>query len=108
MKQRMNQNEKFVEEENDFDEEDDNDGGALIFENTQYEESFFFFNSFLVFHNIMYFRSIEYPRNNTNMCVRTAKAEKRMKERQNQEVNFLLLNIHFFLVYQKPASKSKL
>lgn len=42
MKQRMNQHEKFVEEENDFDEEDDNDGGVLIFENTQYEESFFF------------------------------------------------------------------
>lgn len=37
----------------------------------------------------LYFRSIELPRNvNTNMCVRTAKAEKRMKERLNQEVQF--------------------
>lgn len=36
----------------------------------------------------LYFRSIELPRNvNTNKCVRTAKAEKRMKERLNQEVN---------------------
>jgi len=35
----------------------------------------------------LYFRSIELPRN-TNMCVRTAKAEKRMKERLNQEVQF--------------------
>ncbi|XP_027837048.1 protein lap4 isoform X4 [Aphis gossypii] len=61
MKQRLNQHEQFIEE----DDEDDNDGGALIFENTQ---------------------SIESPRNvNTNMCVRTAKAEKRMKERLNQE-----------------------
>jgi len=35
----------------------------------------------------LYFRSIEMPRNgNTNKCVRTAKAEKRMKERLNQEV----------------------
>jgi hypothetical protein len=35
----------------------------------------------------LYFRSIELPRNvNTNTCVRTAKAEKRMKERLSQEV----------------------
>ncbi|XP_060836590.1 protein scribble homolog isoform X4 [Rhopalosiphum padi] len=61
MKQRLNQHEQFIEE----DDEDDNDGGALIFENTQ---------------------SIELPRNvNTNTCVRTAKAEKRMKERLSQE-----------------------
>lgn len=33
MKQRLNQHEKFVED--DFDDEDDNDGGALIFENKQ-------------------------------------------------------------------------
>jgi len=39
------------------------------------------------FNYDLYFRSIELPRNvNTNMCVRTAKAEKRMKERLNQEV----------------------
>lgn len=39
------------------------------------------------FNYDLYFRSIESPRNvNTNMCVRTAKAEKRMKERLNQEV----------------------
>ncbi|XP_022161283.1 protein scribble homolog isoform X4 [Myzus persicae] len=64
MKQRLNQHEQFIEEGDD-DDEDDNDGGALIFENTL---------------------SIELPRNvNTNMCVRTAKAEKRMKERLNQE-----------------------
>lgn len=37
MKQRLNQHEKFIEEEDEFDGEDDNnDGGALIFENTQY------------------------------------------------------------------------
>ncbi|XP_015379845.1 PREDICTED: protein scribble homolog isoform X4 [Diuraphis noxia] len=61
MKQRLNQHDQFIEE----DDEDDNDGGALIFENTQ---------------------SIESPRNvNANICVRTAKAEKRMKERLNQE-----------------------
>lgn len=35
MKQRSNQHEKFIEEEDDFD-EDYNDDGALIFENTQY------------------------------------------------------------------------
>ncbi|XP_060879942.1 protein scribble homolog isoform X5 [Metopolophium dirhodum] len=65
MKQRLNQHEQFIEEGDDDDDEDDNDGGALIFENTQ---------------------SIEMPRNvNTNKCVRTAKAEKRMKERLNQE-----------------------
>ncbi|KAL4149191.1 hypothetical protein QTP88_003189 [Uroleucon formosanum] len=65
MKQRLNQHEKCIEEGDDDDDEDDNDGGALIFENTQ---------------------SIELPRNvNTNKCVRTAKAEKRMKERLNQE-----------------------
>lgn len=34
MKQRLNQQDKFVED-NDFEDEDDNDGGALIFENTQ-------------------------------------------------------------------------
>lgn len=34
MKQRLNQHEKFVEDD-DFEDEDDNDGGALIFENTQ-------------------------------------------------------------------------
>lgn len=40
-------------------------------------------------HYDLYFRSIESPRNvNANMCVRTAKAEKRMKERLNQEVQF--------------------
>uniref|UniRef100_A0A2H8TSX7 Protein scribble n=2 Tax=Melanaphis sacchari TaxID=742174 RepID=A0A2H8TSX7_9HEMI len=61
MKQRLNQHEQFIEE----DDEDNNDGGALIFENTQ---------------------SIELPRNvNSNTCVRTAKAEKRMKERLSQE-----------------------
>lgn len=39
------------------------------------------------FNYDLYFRSSELPRNvNTNMCVRTAKAEKRMKERLNQEV----------------------
>lgn len=43
MKQRMNKHEKFVEEENDFEEEDDNDGGALIFENTQYDKFIYFF-----------------------------------------------------------------
>ncbi|XP_001943811.2 protein lap4 isoform X4 [Acyrthosiphon pisum] len=65
MKQRLNQHEQFIEEGDDDDDEDDNDGGALIFENTQ---------------------SIEMPINvNTNKCVRTAKAEKRMKERLNQE-----------------------
>lgn len=32
MKQRLNQHEQFIEE----DDEDDNDGGALVFENTQY------------------------------------------------------------------------
>lgn len=37
MKQRLNQHDKFVEEDDDFDDEDDNDGGALIFENTQYD-----------------------------------------------------------------------
>lgn len=35
IKQRLNQHEEFVEDD-DFDDEDDNDGGALIFENTQY------------------------------------------------------------------------
>jgi len=34
MKQRLNQQDKFVEDD-DFDDEDDNDG-ALIFENSQY------------------------------------------------------------------------
>lgn len=34
MKQRLNQHENFVEDD-DFEDEDDNDGGALIFENTQ-------------------------------------------------------------------------
>lgn len=39
----------------------------------------------------LYFRSIELKKNdNANMCVRTAKAEKRMKERLSQEVNILL------------------
>lgn len=36
IKQRLNQQDKFVEDDDDFDDEDDNDGGALIFENTQY------------------------------------------------------------------------
>lgn len=35
IKQRLNQHEEFVEDD-DFDDEDDNDSGALIFENTQY------------------------------------------------------------------------
>ncbi|XP_025417497.1 protein lap4 isoform X4 [Sipha flava] len=63
IKKRLNQQNKFVEDDY-FDDEDDNDG-ALIFENTQ---------------------SIEPPKKvDANMCVRTAKAEKRMKERLSQE-----------------------
>lgn len=36
MKQRLNQQDKFVEEDDYFDDEDDDNDGALIFENTQY------------------------------------------------------------------------
>ncbi|XP_050430488.1 protein scribble homolog isoform X6 [Adelges cooleyi] len=60
IKQKMNPHEKFIEEDDDFDEDD----GALVFENT----------------------SIGSHKNlNADVCVRTAKAEKRLKERLNHD-----------------------